>query len=111
MYTHTHTPLQLTNLRSSVLPSLEKNLSEKSKTLDKFRTTSSKAKAEQTRLQSELQSVRELQPRVGKATHLRGALKELDRRISSEASRIGVGGSTRSQVMVNRDLQEANRAA
>ncbi len=47
---------------------------------------------------------------MGKATHLRGALKELDRRISSESSRIG-GGSTRSQVMVNRDLQEANRAA
>ncbi len=66
---------------------------------------------EQARLQSELESVRRLVPRVGKVAHLKAGLKELDRRISSKAGSIGGGGAMRSQVMVNRDLKEANRAA
>lgn len=103
---------QLTDLESSVLPSLEKDHSEKSQTLSKLQTTSSKARTEQARVQSELDSVRRLVPRAGKVAHLKAALKELDRRISNKAGSIGGGGGAmRSQVIVNRDLKDANRAA
>ena len=111
LYFHQHTCTQLSSMQSSILPSLEKTLSEKSQALTSLQTSSSKARGEQTRLQSELDTLRALQPRVGKVSHLKSSLLELDRRISSESSCIGVGGTMRSQKIVNRDLQEAQRSA
>lgn len=61
------------------------------------------------RLRSEMEQIRALQPRVVRVSQLRKELKELDKRISSEESKLGGGASVRSNHIVNRELQEAQR--
>ena len=98
-------------LRSSTIPDLEKDLSEKTKAISKAQSNASRAKTEQIKLQTELEQIRSLQPRVGKVSHLREALRVLDQKISSEESKIGgMGSSSRSQLVVNRELQESQRS-
>lgn len=63
------------------------------------------------RLRSEIDQVQALKPRVMKVAQLRQELKYLDKKISSEESKLGGGDSGRSHHVVNRELQEAQRNA
>ena len=58
-----------------------------------------------------LEQVRGLQPRVSRASQLCRDLEDLDARISSEESKLGGSDSSRSHVLVNRQLQEAQMKA
>ena len=58
-----------------------------------------------------LEQVRGLQPRVTRASQLRKDLEDLDVKIGSEESKLGGSDSSRSQLLVNRELQEAQMKA
>ena len=60
---------------------------------------------------SSLDQVRELQPRVMRTSQLNRDLEELDAKIGSEESKLGGGDSSRSHLLVNRELQEAQMKA
>ena len=62
-------------------------------------------------LRSEISQVQALSPRVMAVAQLRQELKHLDRKISEEEGKLGGGGSGRSNHVVNRELQEAQRNA
>ena len=55
--------------------------------------------------------MRGLQPRVTRASQLRKDLEDLDVKIGSEESKLGGSDSSRSQLLVNRELQEAQMKA
>ena len=65
------------------------------------------AEDEQSRLRFELERTRALQPKVTRVSQLQRDLKELDQKISGESSKLGGGDTTRSQLTVRRELQEA----
>ena len=58
-----------------------------------------------------LDQVRGLQPRVSHTSQLRKDLEELDTKIGSEESKLGGSDSSRSHLLVNRELQEARMKA
>ena len=58
-----------------------------------------------------LDQVRGLQPRVSRTSQLCRDLEELDARIGSEKSKLGGSDSSRSHLLVNRELQEAQMKA
>ena len=58
-----------------------------------------------------LEQVRGLQPRVTRTSQLRKDLEDLDVKIGSEESKLGGSDSSRSQLLVNRELQEAQMKA
>ena len=60
----------------------------------------------QSGIRSTLEQVRGLQPHVTQTSQLRRDLEELDARISSEESKLGGSDSSRSQLVVHRELQE-----
>lgn len=68
-----------------------------------------KAETEQSQFRSILEQIRALQPRAAEVSKLQRDLKELDQRISVEASKIVGSDSSRSQITVNRELQDAQR--
>lgn len=91
------------------MPQLERVLKEKADIIKKLDADVRRVDGELSQLRSEMEQVRGLQPRVVKVSQLRKELKELDRKISSEESRLGVGSGGRSHHIVNRELQEAQR--
>ena len=58
-----------------------------------------------------LDQVRVLLPRVSRTAQLCRDLEKLDSDIGSEESKLGGGDSSRSHVLVNRELQEAQMKA
>ena len=62
---------------------------------------------DQSQFRSTLETIRALQPRVAEVSKLRRDLEELDQRISVEASKLVGSDSSRSQITVNRELQDA----
>lgn len=58
-----------------------------------------------------LDQVRGLQPRVLHTSQLSRDLEELDAKIGSEESKLGSSNSSRSHLLVNRELQEAQMKA
>ena len=103
--------LQLSNLRSNTVPQLEKSLEENVGSIKNAKEEVSRVEREVKELRSEMAQIRALQPRVVKVSQLRKELKELDRKISSEESKLGGGDSGRSHHVVNRELQDAQRNA
>lgn len=91
------------------MPQLEKKLKEKMEMVKTAEGGALKVDKEVTELRSEMEQVRALQPRVVKVSQLQKELKELDKKISSEESKLGGGDSGRSHHIVNRELQEAQR--
>ena len=63
------------------------------------------AEQEQTALQSQLDEIRNLQPHAVKLAQLQQDLKELDRRVNTETSKLG-GETVRSATVVNRELKK-----
>ena len=68
-----------------------------------------RVEGELTKLRSEREQIQALRPRVMKVSQLQTELKELDRKISLEESKLGGGDSGRGHHIVNRELQEAQR--
>ena len=93
------------------MPQLEKSLEEKVGSIKNAKEEVSRVEREVKELRSEMAQIRALQPRVVKVSQLRKELKELDRKISSEESKLGGGDSGRSHHVVNRELQDAQRNA
>ena len=65
------------------------------------------AETDQSQFRSMLETIRTLQPKVAEVSKLRRDLEELDQRISVEASKLVGSDSSRSQITVNRELQDA----
>ena len=63
------------------------------------------AETKKASLETDLDQVRKLQPQAGRLTQLRADLRELDKKIGTENSRLDRAGSTRSSAIVNRELQ------
>ena len=63
------------------------------------------AEQEHTSFQSQLDQLRRLQPHSVKLSQLLQDLKELDRRVSAENSKLG-GDTGRSSTVVNRELRK-----
>ena len=91
------------------MPQLERDLKEKVGIIRKAEADVQRVEGELNQLRSEMEQVRGLQPRVMKVSQLRKELKELDRKISLEESKLGGGDGGRSHHIVNRELQEAQR--
>ena len=91
------------------MPQLERELKEKVGIIKKVEAEVQRVERELNQLRSEMEQIRGLQPRVVKVSQLRKELKELDRKISSEESKLGGGDGGRSHHIVNRELQEAQR--
>ena len=68
----------------------------------------SKAEKSQSELHIQLDLLRKLQPQAIKLAQLQYELKELDRRISAQRSKLG-GDSLRSSTVVTRELQKSQR--
>lgn len=62
-------------------------------------------------LRTFLEQVCGLQPRVSRTSQLCRDLEELDAKIGSEESKLGGSDSSRSHLLVNRELQEAQMKA
>lgn len=92
-----------------MVPHLEASLKERVGSVKKAEVEVHRVEGELTKLRSEMEQIKALQPRVMKVSQLRSELKELDRKISLEESKLGGGDSGRSHHVVNRELQEAQR--
>ena len=64
------------------------------------------AEAKKGSLETDLDQVRKLQPQAGRLAQLRTDLRELDKKIGTENSRLDRAGPTRSSAIVNRELQK-----
>ena len=91
LYTHTHTHLHSTLHLVTV------------HRFDLF----FQAETDQSQFRSTLETIRTLQPKVAEVSKLRRDLEELDQRISVEGSKLVGSDSSRSQITVNRELQDA----
>lgn len=92
-----------------MVPDLEASLRERVDSVKKAEVEVHRVEEEMTKLHSEMEQIKALRPRVVKVSQLRTELKELDRKISLEESKLGGGDSGRSHHIVNRELQEAQR--
>ena len=102
---------QLSYLRSNEIPQFERSIKEKVGSIKSSEVEVHRVDEEVKHLRSEIDQVQALKPRVVKVTQLRQELKYLDRKISSEESKLGGGDGGRSHHVVNRELQEAQRNA
>ena len=100
---------QLSSLRSDTVPQLEREVKEKVGIIRKAEGDVQRVEGELNQFRSEMEQIRGLQPRVVKVSQLRKELKDLDRKISSEESKLGGVDGGRSHHIVNRELQEAQR--
>ena len=91
------------------MPQLEIELKEKVGIIKKAEAEVQRVEGELNQLRSEMEQIRGLQPRMVKVSQLRKELKDLDRKISSEESKLGGGDGGRSHHIANRELQEAQR--
>ena len=101
----------MSNLRSEGIPQLEKAVEEQKSSISKIQSVVSKAEGDQVSIGAEIAEIRALLPKVLRVSQFREQLTELDQKISAEETKFrGHGDTTRSQHMISKELQEAQRA-
>ena len=67
----------------------------------------SKVELSHTHLTAELEEIQSLQQKAVRSSQLRRDIREVDQKIAAESSKLAGADSSRTQVTVNRELQEA----
>lgn len=102
---------ELNLIQGREIPRLEAVKGQKEAEIKKLQAQLKRDEEKLSGLRVTLDQVRGLQPRVLHTSQLSRDLEELDAKIGSEESKLGSSNSSRSHLLVNRELQEAQMKA
>ena len=98
---------ELSKLKSEVVPGLERLSGEQGGNIQSLENDLKKVELSHTHLTAELEEIQSLQQKAVRSSQLRRDIREVDQKIAAESSKLAGADSSRTQVTVNRELQEA----